>query len=250
MIQDHLYIGAEAYQIDFSKSDITQNNWWPGNDITNKPSVTYGGIMLGYNFGSDNDKYDSNKNSSPGRFNGVNAQFGLGFAAKSSRNDYLEEFGRVDLSDKGVLSNLSLGYSHNLNGRFNIAGNIFYAFGNNDAGQWESEYYRWKIKDIWGVSLEPGYYFNDNGLGYLKLGYANTSSEDIEPSNNADYGNTGGFLYGAGFKQFLTDNIYVGIETFQINFSKSKTVVSQDGSNTTNNKPAVTYGGLMIGYKF
>lgn len=250
MIQDHLYIGAEAYQIDFSKSDITQNNWWPGNDITNKPSVTYGGIMLGYNFGSDNDKYDSNKNSSPGRFNGVNAQFGLGFAAKSSRSDYLEEFGRVDLSDKGVLSNLSLGYSHNLNGRFNIAGNIFYAFGNNDAGQWQTEYYRWKIKDIWGVSLEPGYYFNDNGLGYLKLGYANTSSEDIEPSNNADYGNTGGFLYGAGFKQFLTDNIYVGIETFQINFSKSKTVVSQDGSNTTNNKPAVTYGGLMIGYKF
>ncbi len=249
MIHDHLYIGAEAYQIDFSKSDTTQNNWWSENNTTNKPSVTYGGIMLGYNFGSDNDKYDSNKNSHPGRFNGVNAQLGLGFAAKSSQSYWPTDGGRYDLSDKGVLSNLSLGYSHNLNSRFNIATNIFYAFGNDDAGQWVSENYKWKINDIWGVSLEPGYYLNDDGLGYLKLGYASASSEYQHTASNADYGNTDGFLYGVGFKQFLTNNMYIGLETFQIDFSKSKMVVSQAGSNT-NNTPSVTYGGLMIGYKF
>ena len=39
------------------------------------------------------------------------------------------------------------------------------------------------------------------------------------------------------------------METYQIDFSKSKTVVSDDGAYL-NNKPAVTYGCIMIGYKF
>ena len=39
------------------------------------------------------------------------------------------------------------------------------------------------------------------------------------------------------------------METYQINFSKSKTVVSEGGWDVIN-KPALTYGGIMIGYKF
>ncbi len=249
MIQNHIYVGVEAYQIDFSTSNNVGNGYWVGN-TNNKPSVTYGGISLGYNFGSDQ-KYESNKSDNSGAFNGINAQLGLGFSEKSSRSDWPSGSAsdRYDVSDKGILSNLSLGYSHNLNNRFNIAANIFYNFGNDDAGQWRYDNKEWKIKDVWGVSLEPGYYFNDSSLGYLKVGYARASSEYQTPGGFADYGTTDGFLYGAGFKQLLSDNIYIGLEAYQIDFSKSKTVISQAGYNT-NNKPAVTYGGLMIGYRF
>jgi hypothetical protein len=248
-IQDHLYIGAETYQIDFSRSDGIYNSYYTSN-TSNKPSITYGGISLGYNFGSKHNA-EAGKSDHPGRFNGINTQFGLGFSEKSSRSDWPSSgvSDRYDVSDKGILSNLSLGYSHNLNNRFNIAANVFYNFGSEDAGQWLTESYKWKIKDIWGVSLEPGYYLNDNGLGYLKIGYARASSEYQHNGGNADYGTTDGFLYGIGFKQLLTNAIYVGIETYQIDFSKSKTVLSEGGYDT-NNRPAVTYGGLMIGYRF
>ena len=250
MIQDHFYIGAEAYQIDFSKSDATSNSWWTETNTTNKPSLSYGGISLGYNFGSDH-KYQSNKNDQPGAFNGINAQYGLGFAEKSSEeNDPVTGPDRYDVSDKGILSNLSLGYSYNLN-QFNIASNVFYTFGSNQAGEWRSGAadYKWKIKDVWGVSVEPGYYFTNSTLGYLKAGYARASSKALAVGDNSDYGTSDGFLYGIGFKQLLTNNIYIGMETYQIDFSKSKTVVSDDG-DYLNNKPAVTYGGIMIGYKF
>jgi hypothetical protein len=246
-LQDHLYVGVETYQIDFSRSDSIYNTRYTSN-TTNKPSVTYGGITLGYNFGSDH-KYEVSKNDHPGALNGVNIQLGLGFAEKSSQSDW--PYGganRYDVSDKGALSSLSLGYSHNFNNQFNIASNIFYLPGSNKAGEWRSSY-KWEIKDVWGVSIEPGYYFSDNTLGYFKAGYARASSESIASGDNANYGTTDGFLYGLGFKQLLTNNIYVGLETYQIDFSKSKTVVSQGGSNTSN-KPALTYGGVMIGYKF
>jgi hypothetical protein len=248
MIQDNIFLGAETYQIDFSRSDTVNPVHWSGT-TTNKPSLTYGGITLGYNFGS-NYKYKSDKNNNPSTFNGLNAQFGFGFTEKSSRSDWPSGGSdRYDVSDKGALANLSIGYSYNLNHQFNIAGNVFYAPGNDDAGQWISGSYKWKIKDIWGASFEPGYYFTDNALGYLKLGYARADSEYQHTGGNADYGTTNGFLYGVGFKQLLTNNIYVGLETYQIDFSKSKTIISEGGYNTSN-KPAVTYGGLMIGYKF
>ena len=246
-LQDHLYFGVEAYQIDFSKSDSVYNVRYSSN-TNNKPSVTYGGLTLGYNFGSDY-KYESDKNNHPGAFNGVNAQFGLGFAEKSSRSDWpYGSSNRYDVSDKGSLANLSVGYSYNFHNQFNIATNLFYALGSNQAGEWRSSY-KWKIKDVWGLSIEPGYYFSDSTLGYLKTGYAMASSEVVASGDNAHYGTTGGFLYGMGFKQLLTDNIYIGLETYQIDLSKSKTVISEGGSATTN-KPSLTYGGLTIGYKF
>ena len=247
-LQSHFYFGAETYRINFSKSDTVYNADY-GN-TNNTPSITYGGIMLGYNFGSDN-IYVSNTIHNPGAFNGINAQFVTGFAEKSSRSDWPDggESDRYDVSDKGGLSNLSIGYSHNLNGQYNIAANIFYTFGNNDAGQWRSENKAWRIKDIWGIALEPGYYFNDSGLGYLKIGYARGSSEYQSTGGNAYYGSTGGFLYGVGFKQLLTNNIYVGLETYQINFAKSRDVISE-ADYTTSNKPSLTYGGVMIGCKF
>jgi hypothetical protein len=252
MIQDHIYVGAEAYQIDFSKSNNVYNTWWESN-TNNKPSVTYGGITLGYNFGS-NHKYESSSGNSSGAFNGINAQLGLGFAEKSSEFNYpVGGPDRFDVSDKGILSNLSLGYSYHLNNQFNIAANVFYNLGSSQAGEWRSGGYKWEIKDVWGVSVEPGYYFTNSALAYLKVGYARASSKSITTGSwagdNSDFGTSDGFLYGIGFKQLLTNNIYIGMETYQIDFSKSKTVVSEGGWDT-NNKPALTYGGIMIGYKF
>ena len=251
MIQDRIFVGAETYHIDFSKSDNVYNSWWEVN-TNNTPSVTYGGVTLGYNFGSNHNKYEPHSGNSSGAFNGLDVRLGLGFAEKSSESIWVETADPYKISDKGGFGNVAIGYSQQLGNQFNIAANIFRSFGSDDAGAWNDSDSTWKIKDIWGVTLEPGFYFNNNSLGYLKVGYARASSEYIDVVTpiiqSANFGSSHGFLYGVGFKQLLTNKIYIGLETYQIDFSRN-TVTSQV-NEIISNKPSLTYGGVMVGYTF
>ena len=72
-----------------------------------------------------------------------------------------------------------------------------------------------------------------------------------ESSGNVSMGTANGFLYGLGFKQLITDNVYVGIDAYQVAFSsKSSTMSDSSGNYQMSNKPNMTYGGINLGYKF
>lgn len=225
-----------------------------------------------------------------GAFDGINAQVGVGFASLGTElsgsysnlpNQWGDTWGGSSndkYSQTGVMGTASLGYSYGFKGGFNIAANAFYLGGAENAGQSSgndasagtgysnsSSYNNQaKLKNIWGLVVEPGYYFAKESLGFAKLGWAQASSSvqtnefnstntPANSSQNINFGTSNGFLYGLGFKQMVASNIYVGVEAYQIMFSsKSSTFTSASGGSsvTLNSKPNVTYAGLTLGYKF
>jgi opacity protein-like surface antigen len=210
------------------------------------------------------------------QFDGLNMSIGAGIYNADS-NYY--NSGATDISnnpittpwtknDSSVLGDLSLGYSHGLKNNFNIAGNIFYSFGSVDQNYHNGLALdpsanalvdtKFKLKDIWGISFEPGYYFTQNILGYLKLGYAYTSvkanASGYLESVNYDFGNPGGFLYGAGLKYKVTNDIFLGADLYRVDFGavnilNSPHFQNPDPENLRMNLD-VNYLGLKIGYTF
>ena len=140
---------------------------------------------------------------------------------------------------------------------------------NNTSGNSDGEAYSnttsIKVKDTFGVSIEPGYYFANQTLGYLKLGWAQTkvsvSANDYDSTSSPPASsfngsaNTQGALYGLGFKQMITKNVYLGVEAYQIQYAnKSFSGQATNGSVISNTtvtvKPTQSFGGVVLGYKF
>jgi hypothetical protein len=176
----------------------------------------------------------------------------IGFAAGGDSETYKG-------GQTGPNGNVTVGYSYDLPGPWNIAANVFYNFGSKNSGQytWPGYAYQSTLSNIKGVVLEPGFLVDDNALSYLKLGYA-TATQGVTATNaifisggapGSYSGTVGGFLYGLGFKQQLTGNIFAGIELYQIQFSTLSTSVSASSTVITQ-KPSYTYGGFNVGYTF
>lgn len=212
-----------------------------------------------------------------GAFDGVNIQLGLGASmTKSQQNQsaWFQVYGDpIDQSftfnKTNLVGSASLGYSYGFSNQFNLAANIFYNASSNSAGvntqrfsDGSSMTRTMSLKNVMGVSLEPGYYFDKNFLGFLKLGYAQASSSQsysfsdggtLDPEN---FGNTNGFLLGLGGKYAFTDNFYLGAEFYQISFAKKtnnyryEAGTIYESSFTISNQPTYNYGGLFIGYRF
>ena len=230
-------------------------------------------------------------------FDGVNVQLGVGMGSIANQLDYSggardsasgQSFGNysgtTSLSSKAnVFGNLSLGYSQSFSGNFNLAANIFYMMGSDNAGQssgsdaflnsdtglveTSSNSTKTTLKNMYGIVVEPGYYFAKESLGFLKLGWAqgkvginqadtDTGSENFPSTAYSASANTSGFLYGLGFKQMIAKNVYLGVEAYQIQFASksfSNTQVGLAGVTTATTytvKPLVNYAGLTLGYKF
>jgi hypothetical protein len=239
-ITEHLFIGLEAYQISFSSETKFEGKSGSSN---NAPNLTYGGILLGYQLNGDSSLKTPSATLSKGAFDGVNLSLGLGAASLTS--EYADNTpSYYQASDRGASGNIAIGYSYAFKNRFNLAGNLFYQFGLERSGnldEWGG-LYNFKVKNIWGVTLEPGYNFTDNSLGYLKLGYAKADSK----TDYSSYETSVGFLYGVGFKQLIAPQTFVGVETYQIDFSREKSHEAYDSTN----KPSLTYAGIMMGYTF
>ncbi|MBU3546379.1 outer membrane protein [Polynucleobacter sp. MWH-Jannik1A5] len=212
-----------------------------------------------------------------GAFDGVNLQLGLGASMTKSQQSQNLIF---DNSDPGpgssftanktnFVGSISLGYSYGFANNLNLAANVFYNASSNDVGSNVTGFSdgstmtrTMNLKNVMGISIEPGYYFSKDILGFLKLGVAQASSSmsysfsdggSVDPIN---FGNTTGFLYGLGGKYAVTQNIYVGAELYQINFSKK--TYSERGEMggygpytfSVSNQPTYNYAGLTLGYRF
>jgi hypothetical protein len=195
-------------------------------------------------------------------FDGPYIQAGYGFSSSTADIGFTTNGNQETYKggQTGPSGNITVGYSHDLPGPWNLAANVFYNFGSKNSGQYTFPGYAYQstLSNIKGVVLEPGFVVDDNALSYLKLGYATatqgvtvTNYIYLSPTNTPGTysGTVRGFLYGLGFKQQLTGNIFAGIELYQIQFSTLTTNVSAAYTVITQ-KPSYTYGGFNIGYNF
>ena len=223
-------------------------------------------------------------------FDGVNVQLGVGMGTNSVQQSGSRSYtssdasftssssnNNVQSSKANVFGNISLGYSQGFANNFNLAANVFYMMGSDDAGTSNYSYSNSNLesnsgnskntlKNMWGIVLEPGYYFGKESLGFLKLGWAQgkvgitstdfDSTQDPATTSFSGSANTQGFLYGLGFKQMVSKNVYLGFEAYQIQFSSksfSQTTVDSFGATQTGTlslKPLNSYAGITLGYKF
>lgn len=205
--------------------------------------------------------------SMAGGFDGPFVQLGIGGSATSSKTSGDETLANINgTTNSGSFNGLvSAGWSQEIaNSGFNLAADLFYVIGNQDAGQnnasytgsagfWERQSLNSKLKNTFGIAVEPGWNFTNDTLGYVKLAWVNSrinlsdSYSESNPSNNNSgswQGTTNGFGYGLGAKHLFTQNIYGAIDLMGVSYSSCS--VGQTGSV----QPTQFIGFASIGYKF
>jgi hypothetical protein len=228
-------------------------------------------------------------------FDGFYGQVELGLGAQSNANtwsyggsgngytfndSYKVQYGKINPQYA-----LTVGYSKKIfdfdgDNDVNLAVNFTYNATAGDSGSNSSNYtgvynnqtysgtgtYATKTKNIYAISVEPGYYLSKHGLGYVKLGWAQgqtTMSENYAYtggtySKDYNFGNQSGMLFGFGFKHGLNaahPNVYWGIEAYQINM-RSKTITADSSCATygyscnLTSQPTLLFGKIHLGYMF
>jgi opacity protein-like surface antigen len=196
-----------------------------------------------------------------GSFDGPFAQAGIGMAS-SKTNVIFTGWFDADVSDDSFNGQLAAGYSRAF-GRFNLAASASYVVGNQAAGMTTQAYDDVQVdtvdlvlKQTWGLSVEPGYYFSDATLGYLKLGYGQSTGtwKFVRPLFQDSYSGDAtfaGFSFGAGAKHSFTANLYGYAEVQQANFGKEEIHLTVNGHYFTDSlEPESLTAFVGIGWKF
>lgn len=223
-------------------------------------------------------------------FDGFSFQLGIGatqnqIKANNTDDTSLVTNPNINNTTTGTSFNgiASIGYSQSFDtvfSGFNLAGNIFYVIGDQSAGN-VSNYFpgtitetlggKYKLQNTWGISLEPGYYFTKDILGYLKFAYVsstlNSSFSCAASDNNCltpggGRGATSSFStnqtingigYGIGGKYQITKDIYGALDFLYVDYTKSNQNINWFSTNLTANagfKPQQYMGFVSIGYRF
>jgi hypothetical protein len=224
-------------------------------------------------------------------FDGINTQLGLGVATSqvsASGTDDDSWYGSSPLNVNGNTSGTrlvglaSIGYSKSFSS-YNLAANLFYVIGNQSAGGSsttgvtsnitpdgpskkvsENLNSSYTLKNTWGISLEPGYYFDKDLLAYLKLAYVTTSLQSNLSCNSSDgycpnqmsssSQSLNGFGYGLGVKKMFTDSIYGAVDLLGVTYGNvNKSYNLSTYSTAPNNasfKTTQYMGFVSVGYKF
>ncbi len=168
---------------------------------------------------------------------------GVGAGAQYSGNSNFKGTTSKDISDTHFVGQITAGYSYEIAPRFNLAANAFFNLSDDKAGK--SSTISATTKNNIGISLEPGYYINDNTLAYLKVGYARIDSK-LNDNTISTNDSLNGYLFGAGAKYLIDKNIYLGAEVTQYNYGNNTAHLS----TTTQYKTEQTVGLVTFGYQF
>ncbi len=241
IMSSHLYLGIDLKRAEYSTREFSGNS----NFLGQKNSDTQGMLTLGYLFNKNNDDYIASHEG--GAFDGPYVQVGAGLATNS--NNQSSPTNEWSFSDNTVAIQPSIGYSKSFNS-LNLAANIHYNFSEKNSGRFSmpgTEIYATKLKNVWGITFEPGFYLSKTTLGFAKIGWdwgdayaTNTASNETVDKN------VNGITYGLGLKQLLTEKIYIGAEFSRTEFIKENVNIYWAKTTQTNQ----TTGLITVGYKF
>lgn len=178
--------------------------------------------------------------AAPAAFDGPFVQAGIGYA--NAEFEVSQGGTTVKTDDDNFIGQIAGGWSQSF-GQWNLAGSAYYVIGDQEAGKATDgiNTIDLKAKNTWGISIDPGYYFTPKTLGYVKLGYAQTTGKASGDASGDETFN--GFAYGLGVKYAFSPNLYGVAEIQQTDF-QDKTV---SGYKFEPNTFTAIVG---VGYKF
>lgn len=218
-----------------------------------------------------------------GAFDGPFVQLGIGGVGTQNKISYKGETATVlnfvgeptDDATNGTsfAGRFDAGWSQSFD-KFNLAGGLFYVIGNQNSGSNPfsmtctngsdtatiSASQSFKLKNTWGINLEPGYYFTDKTLGYLKFSWFNsTVSANSNVSASYTLNNTSASIavssatqnavsgtgFGFGAKQMFTNNLYGYVDYQYVAYGSVS-----DNITGASYKPNQNVGMIGLGYKF
>lgn len=121
-----------------------------------------------------------------------------------------------------------------------------------------SAYGVYNVNNAYSISLIPGYAIDANRLVYAKLGYAAATTHASASANSPALNypqqsvKVNGTLYGLGYKQMVTDAIYLlGEANYAVNREKQVSVLTNGGYLINSPSNAVGFDLVVgIGYRF
>ena len=148
-------------------------------------------------------------------------------------------FGLTDKYTLGLAASYSIGASSAANGSF-------YAT-NFGSGTW----FKYQLKDVWSVTLNPGYVIDKDKLAYAKVGMTGNTMGINGGTANYQTVNFTGYVLGLGYKQMVTKSIYLlGEVNYAGITSKTATIQTSSGPLSGNVGGSGVDVLVGVGYKF
>ena len=174
---------------------------------------------------------------------GVNANFadnkaefsGAGLVGKSNQSDQnasLEGQYGFGISDKFVVGlGLTYGIGELKSGSFSPSAGVSVSS---------------KLKDMYSISIEPGYVVSASTLAYAKVAFVNAKAEATQTGGGGGSasGNLTGTGFGIGFRTMLTPKLYLQGEYVQTSFDKKNVGTGVDV------KADMGTASIGVGYNF
>ena len=151
-------------------------------------------------------------------------------------------YGINDRYTLGIAASYSLGASSPANGSF---------YATSPLGKTPSVWFKYQIKDVWSVTVNPGYVIDKDKLAYAKVGMTgNTMGINGGTANYQTYNFTG-YVLGLGYKQMVTQSVYfLGEVNYAGISSKTATIQTSSGPITGNVGGSGVDLMVGVGYKF
>ena len=151
-------------------------------------------------------------------------------------------YGINDRYTLGIAASYSLGASSPANGSF---------YATSPLGKTPSVWFKYQIKDVWSVTVNPGYVIDKDKLAYAKVGMTgNTMGINGGTANYQTYNFTG-YVLGLGYKQMVTQSVYFLGEVNYAGISSKTAIIQTSGGPITGNVGGSGVDVLVgVGYKF
>jgi outer membrane immunogenic protein len=153
-------------------------------------------------------------------------------------------FGITDKYTLGLAASYALGASSAASGTFTSMVPAMY-------GGPQTKWFNYQLKNIWSVTLNPGYAIDKDNLVYGKVGMTGITMGINGETANYQTQNLSGYVLGLGYKKMVTQSIYVlGEANYAGISSKTASIATSSGPLTG------TIGGsgfdflVGLGYRF
>lgn len=152
---------------------------------------------------------------------------------------------------------IGLGYTFGLTDKYTLGVVASYAIGASSAGNGtfttlgQTKWFNYQLKNIWSVTLNPGYVIDKDKLAYARVGVTGVTMGINGQTANYQTQNLSGYVVGLGYKQMVTQSLYaLGEVNYAGLNSKTASIATSSGPLTGNVGGSGMSVMVGVGYRF